>query len=276
MKKNIFKVLLVAILIFGLGVSFMVQAVNIRVSCQNGVCLSMGDDLPDGPTDGISPNTTVNLSFSVYQENGVLPPDCAVGKKLFNAVRHNIDGNADRWEYVKDGVGQDIEWTFNSGQGGQRNRYSGVFYCWTSSQGTFKDNVDLTLGLLDTQNPKQAWLTPELNLNTRIAPQLPVSEKPERQTSGKTTSLNFSNPLGAESFVELIQDIQQWLIYLAIPMAAVVIVISGVWMMAASGDPGKFGQAKKMLLWTVIGLVVVLIGEGFLKLIESIINLKNR
>ena len=63
---------------------------------------------------------------------------------------------------------------------------------------------------------------------------------------------------------------------LSFTIAVVVIIISGIMMMYSRGDQAVFGKAKKMLLWAVAGLAVILIGEGFTKLIESIINLKNR
>ena len=104
------------------------------------------------------------------------------------------------------------------------------------------------------------------------------TKKPEIKTTttSKKTSLEFSNPLAAETFIELLQSIQTWLFNLALPIAVMVIVISGIMMMASGSKPDWFTKGKKMLLWAVIGLAVILIGEGFLKLIESIINLKNR
>lgn len=95
-------------------------------------------------------------------------------------------------------------------------------------------------------------------------------------TTEKKVSLNFTNPLAAEDFNELLDVIQTWLFFLALPIAVIVIVISGIIMMAARGDPARFTRGKKMLLWAVVGLAVILIGDGFLYLIESIINLKNR
>jgi len=67
-----------------------------------------------------------------------------------------------------------------------------------------------------------------------------------------------------------------WLRIIVLPIVVIVIVISGIMMMSAGKDLAKFTQGKKMLTWAVVGLVVILIGEGFTKLIESIIELKNR
>ena len=41
------------------------------------------------------------------------------------------------------------------------------------------------------------------------------------------------------------------------PIAIITIVISAINLMTSSGDPGKLEQAKKTLIWIVVGLVVV-------------------
>ena len=41
------------------------------------------------------------------------------------------------------------------------------------------------------------------------------------------------------------------------PIAIITIVISAVNLMTSAGDPGKLEQAKKTLIWIIIGLVVV-------------------
>ena len=107
---------------------------------------------------------------------------------------------------------------------------------------------------------------------------LPVEKLPEVKTttSEKKVSLNFSNLLRAENLNELIVVIMHWLRIIVLPIVVIVIVISGIMMMSAGKDLAKFTQGKKMLTWAVVGLVVILIGEGFTKLIESIIELKNR
>lgn len=293
--KNIFKILFVAVLVLG-SVSFLkVKAVHTNFNCHipnaAGICTSLSDDLPDGPVGGINPNTKINLSFSVYQESNAQPPVCASGKQLFHAVRHNINGQADIWDYYAAGTGQDIEYTFNSGQYGQRNRYSGVFYCWNKTvvetdKTQYSSNRSFVIAKKYLADPVgslpvgQFWITPELNLQTRNDPnpKLPVEKKTEVQTTTteKKTSLNFPNPLQSENLNDLIGTIMHWLRVIALPIAVIIIVISGIIMMYSRGDSGKFDQGKKILIWAVVGLAVILIGEGFTKLIESIIELKNR
>lgn len=91
-----------------------------------------------------------------------------------------------------------------------------------------------------------------------------------------TSSLEFTNPLRAETFGELIEGLTRWIFWLGIPIGVIVIIYAGIMMMASGGDPAKFTKGKKILLWAVVGLAVLFIGKGFTYLIESIINLKDR
>ncbi len=281
MKKSISKILVFAFLAFVLAVS-SARAYNEKISaCLNDICTVITDDLPDRAT-GIDPSQKVNLGLEVFNNGTKAAPACEGNRKLFHVVRHFKDQvlykdmSKNNYEYLNQGEGNVFTYEFNSGQYGQRNRYQGVFYCWTESRGTDRGVLDLLIGNLGTQN--QTWSTLLFDQTTQVAQKLPVegTNQPEVKNSNKSISLDFPNPLAAQDLAELLQIIQTWLTYLAIPIAVMVIVISGIWMMASGGDPGKFGQARKMLVWAVIGLAVILIGEGFLKLIESIINLKNR
>lgn len=86
-------------------------------------------------------------------------------------------------------------------------------------------------------------------------------------------SLEFPNPLAAETVRELIDAILNWIFWLSIPIAVMVILYSGIRMMTAGGDAKKFQNSRKVLLWAVVGLAVIFIGEGFIALIESILDL---
>ena len=64
-----------------------------------------------------------------------------------------------------------------------------------------------------------------------------------------------------------------WLLNIAIPIAVAMIVYAGVMFLTSRGDTTKVAQAKKILLYAVIGLAIILIGKGFITLIESVLNL---
>lgn len=96
-----------------------------------------------------------------------------------------------------------------------------------------------------------------------------------RVGSGTTQTFLFrlDNPLQATNLLELIDVLATWLLNLAIPVAVVMIIYAGVMFLTSRGDTAKVTQAKKILLYTVVGLAIILIGKGFITLIESILNL---
>lgn len=92
---------------------------------------------------------------------------------------------------------------------------------------------------------------------------------------GESQIINFElkNPLDAENFVELIDVIATWLFNLAIPIAVAMIVYAGVLFLISRGDTTKITKAKQVLLYAVVGFAIILIGKGFITLIESVLNL---
>lgn len=95
--------------------------------------------------------------------------------------------------------------------------------------------------------------------------------------SGQDQNYPFeiTNPLkgGADDFTELVTIIAQWIFNLAIPIAVAMIVYSGILFLTAAGELAKVTKAKDVLKYAVIGLAIILIGSGFVTLIQSILEL---
>jgi hypothetical protein len=86
-------------------------------------------------------------------------------------------------------------------------------------------------------------------------------------------SFEIENPLGVKDLGQAIQKIAGQLERLAIPVAAVLYIYAGFLYLTAGAKPENIQKAKKALLYTTIGLVVIFIGGGFVDLIRSILNL---
>ena len=57
---------------------------------------------------------------------------------------------------------------------------------------------------------------------------------------------------------QLINNIINWVLFVLIPIIApIFIVIGGIYLLIARGDPGMFSQGKNVLTATVIGLIIV-------------------
>ncbi len=87
-------------------------------------------------------------------------------------------------------------------------------------------------------------------------------------------AVDICNPIGATDFIDLIHQIGGVLIQLAIPIAVILIIWIGIQFFLAQGNSEKITKAKSSLLWLVVGLAIILIGEGFVALIKSILDLR--
>lgn len=73
---------------------------------------------------------------------------------------------------------------------------------------------------------------------------------------------------------QLIDDIIDFIFYLSMPIAAIMIIVAGYFFITAMGDPEKILRAKKMILWTLIGLLVIISAKGLIELLGKITGVK--
>lgn len=92
---------------------------------------------------------------------------------------------------------------------------------------------------------------------------------------GQPISFQFeiTNPLKAESFTDLVKAIGKFIFDISIPIAVVLIIYSGILFFISQGEKEKVVKARKTLLYTLLGLLIILIGRGFITLIKSILDL---
>lgn len=71
----------------------------------------------------------------------------------------------------------------------------------------------------------------------------------------------IENPLKAKTFAELIQTIIEGLRKIALVLAPLLIVIGGYYLMMAGGKPESVATGKKIILYTIVGLVIIIAAE---------------
>lgn len=85
--------------------------------------------------------------------------------------------------------------------------------------------------------------------------------------------LELPNPLEVQSIPELIAEVfRNITIFVAPPIAAVMIIVGAFQMLTAGGNPEKFDRGKKTVFYTVVGLIVVLLGSVIAELIAEILG----
>ena len=83
-------------------------------------------------------------------------------------------------------------------------------------------------------------------------------------------AIEIENPVEAETIDELVENIINFIFYLALLIAPIMFIIAGLAFITAAGDLAKVQRAKDIVLWTVIGLVIVLLAKGIIAIIKEI------
>ena len=81
--------------------------------------------------------------------------------------------------------------------------------------------------------------------------------------------ITISNPLEAESFGDFIDNVITFLFQIAFAIFPLMIVIAGLFMVTAAGNPKRVETAKNIILYTVIGFIIILLAKGFVELLEE-------
>ena len=88
-----------------------------------------------------------------------------------------------------------------------------------------------------------------------------------------TVTEAFGSPFGNKDFQITFDSILDWIVKIGIPIAIIMIIGSGITMLIAGDKPALFNKAKDSLLYTILGLFILLAGRGIVTFVESIIEL---
>jgi len=87
-------------------------------------------------------------------------------------------------------------------------------------------------------------------------------------------NLVYDNPLKANNIVELIDGIATWLLRIGGALATVVILWAAFMYLTSGGSEERTTQAKKALLWAVVGIAILAVGKGITGIIKGILEVK--
>lgn len=77
-------------------------------------------------------------------------------------------------------------------------------------------------------------------------------------TSAQSENVPYTNPSEYNNFGGIIQSIAEFFAYIAFPLAAVMIIYTGIKFLLARGNEQKITEAKETFRWVFIGAVVVI------------------
>ncbi len=84
--------------------------------------------------------------------------------------------------------------------------------------------------------------------------------------------IEIENPLEAESFEDLLNAIVNFIFYVGVAIAPIMIMIAAFFFLTAGGDPKRVDTARQIILWTVIGLAIILLAKGLISVLREIIG----
>lgn len=88
-------------------------------------------------------------------------------------------------------------------------------------------------------------------------------------------SLQLVNPLGTSNLVgtnSVLSRISGFLLIVAAPICGIMVLVGGFQMMTAAGDPKKFTEGRKTLVYAAVGFVIVLFASSVVPLLKSILG----
>lgn len=85
--------------------------------------------------------------------------------------------------------------------------------------------------------------------------------------------INLTNPLGSSATVpSVITSIGAFLLALAVPLTGIMVIVGAFQMITAAGDPTKFSNGRKTLVYAAVGFAIVLFASSVVPVIKSILG----
>jgi len=89
-----------------------------------------------------------------------------------------------------------------------------------------------------------------------------------------TNTISLPNPLSCQNLGCIFTEIISKLAELAIPIVVIMVLIGGFQIMTAGGNEEKIKQGKSTIWWAVIGYIIILLANGLVLIIESVLKAK--
>ena len=88
------------------------------------------------------------------------------------------------------------------------------------------------------------------------------------------TIIAIENPITATSFETVVGNSIDFVFKIAIVLAPLMVVVGGFLLVTAGGNLEQVKRAKNLLIWTAVGLLVVLLSKGILAIINQILEVR--
>ena len=90
---------------------------------------------------------------------------------------------------------------------------------------------------------------------------------------GTGTPVTLSNPLGSQSFADVVVKIWGALFTLSIPIVSIMVMVGGYYILTAAGNEENLRKGRQTITYAVIGFAVILLAGGVVNLIRSLFGI---
>jgi magnesium-transporting ATPase (P-type) len=81
------------------------------------------------------------------------------------------------------------------------------------------------------------------------------------------------NPLTSGDLEDIIENLIDFIFTIAFVLAPLMVIYAGLLFMTAGGNASKIEQAKNIIIWTLIGLIIVLLARGLIAIIKQLLGI---
>ena len=92
------------------------------------------------------------------------------------------------------------------------------------------------------------------------------------QAACPPNAICIDNPLNASTTEELVNDIIGFIFWVAVAVAPIMFLVAGFYFITAGGDPKRVGTAKTIMIYTAIGLAIVLLARALVSVLKSVLG----
>lgn len=89
---------------------------------------------------------------------------------------------------------------------------------------------------------------------------------------GDTTGLCIPNPLTDCTIIDFLNRVIDWLIYISLFVAVVMVIYAGILYVTGGGNTEKVKRATHTLIYALVGLAVVLLSKALAEIVRSILG----
>ncbi|MBI4101651.1 MAG: hypothetical protein HY443_01655 [Candidatus Nealsonbacteria bacterium] len=89
-----------------------------------------------------------------------------------------------------------------------------------------------------------------------------------------TSGICVCPPLSSSTFEGIIGKIIDFIFKIAVVLGPLLIVVGGAMFVTSAGNLQKTSQAKKLMIWTAAGLLIIIMAKGLLAVVEQILGMQ--